>query len=132
MAYMDLSMRASGGLPAPAELVADAADTLRSGFSALEWQVIALARRDGLASLGEPGKLSRALGSLFGLGRTSRLADPALESLRRLAVFAWKRGYALPVSELKAFVAAGYTMLQAEALLASVTGMRGTWSRNTH
>ena len=93
-------------------------------FSALEWSVIALARRDSIASLGEPGKLARALGGLFGLGEASKLADPRLEALRRLAVHAWHRGYALPVSQLDAFVAAGFTMDQAETLLASVTGAR--------
>lgn len=130
MAYLDLH---AAFAPTPAErIAADAHKEARSSFSALEWNVIALARRDGLASLGEPGRLARALGGLFGLGRQSRLADSRLEALRRLAVHAWHRGYALPVSELKAFVAAGFTMDQAEDLLASVTGARAGQARVKH
>jgi len=89
-------------------------------FSALEWTTIALARRDSLASLRQPGRLSRAVGSLFGIGEQTRLADPALETLRRLAVNAWHYGYRLPVSEIKAFLAAGFTVDQLESLLDSI------------
>ena len=90
-------------------------------FSPLEWTVIALAQRDRIASLSEPGPVARALGSLFGLGRQSMLADPRLEALRRLAVHAWHKGYKLPVSEIKRFLAAGFSSGQYETLLASVS-----------
>jgi hypothetical protein len=93
-------------------------------FSALEWTVVALARRDHPSSLAAPSALARALGGLFGLGRKSKLADPRLEALRRIAVHAWHRGYQLPISELKSFLAAGFSSAQAELLLASVTGRR--------
>ena len=68
--------------------------------------------------------MSRAIGSLFGFGTTSRLADPKLEALRRVAVYAWRRGYALPQVEIDRFVEAGFTIEQAETLVASVTGDR--------
>ncbi|HWI86380.1 MAG TPA: hypothetical protein VNT42_08675 [Sphingomonas sp.] len=100
-------------------------------FSALEWTVIALARRDGISSLDTPGPLARALGSLFGLGRQSRLADPRLEALRRMAVHAWHRSYTLPVSEIKRFLAAGFTAGQAETLLASVSSGRAVRRRGS-
>ncbi len=96
----------------------------RTDFSPLEWTVIALARRDRISSLSEPGPVARAFGSLFGLGRQSSLADPRLEALRRLAVHAWHKGYKLPVSEIKRFIAAGFSSGQYETLLASVSTKR--------
>jgi hypothetical protein len=95
-----------------------------SGFSALEWTVISLARRDRIGSLHTPGPMARALGSLFGVGRQSALADPRLEALRRIAVHAWHKGYTLPVSEIKRFLAAGFSAAQVETLLASISGKR--------
>lgn len=93
-----------------------------TGFTALEWSVIALAKRDSIGSLKAPGRMSRALGTVFGRGVNSRLAEPRLEMLRRVAVYAWKRGYALPASEVSAFLRAGFSMAQAEVLVASITG----------
>lgn len=95
-----------------------------SAFSALEWSVIALAKRDRLSSLKTPGPVSRALGGLFGLGAASGLADPRLEALRRVSVHAWLRGFALPEVEVARFLDAGFAKRQLEALLASVTGIR--------
>ncbi|MFW2830002.1 hypothetical protein [Sphingomonas sp. ID0503] len=97
-----------------------AVEASASALSPLEWTTVALARNDSLSSLTEPSRLARALGGLFGLGSQSRLADPRLEALRRLAVNAWHHGYTLPVSEIKAFVTAGFTIGQLEAVLASV------------
>lgn len=102
---------------APAEI---AVAKTASSFSPLEWTTIALARNDSLSSLREPGRVSRAMGSLFGRNTQSRLADPALEVLRRFAVNAWHYGYRLPVSEMKAFLAAGFTVDQLETVLESV------------
>jgi len=105
------------------DLAGDAADET-AGFSALEWSVIALAKRDTLRSLASPGAVSRAMGGLFGLGSRSQLADPRLEALRRMAVYAWRRGFALPMTEIRAFLAAGFVEAQMETLVVSVTGMR--------
>lgn len=120
MAYLDLDSM----FPAPAgsRSVSSAVD--RSGFTALEWSVIALARNDSLGSLATPGRLSRALGGVFGLGTASRLADPRLEALRRLAVHAWRRGFALPMAEINRFIGAGFAEAQIETLVTSVTGVR--------
>ena len=126
MAYLDLDnmfaapVRSRGAQSAAGEAVA----ATETGFSALEWSVIAVSRRDSVASLEEPSRMSRAIGSLFGFGATSRLADPRLEALRRVAVYAWRRGYALPQVEIDRFVEAGFTIDQAETLVASVTGDR--------
>jgi len=121
MAYLDIDSMFAGPVTTSTD---DAATTPQEGFSALEWSVIALAQRDTLASLTEPGRMSRALGSLFGRGPSSRLADPKLEALRRAAVLARHRGFALPMSEIHHFHSVGFSEAQMETLVTSVTGMR--------
>jgi hypothetical protein len=127
MAYLDLDNM----FPAPARSRTVAAAEL-PGFTALEWSVIALAKNDSLSSLATPGRLSRALGGVFGLSTASRLADPKLEALRRLSVHAWRRGFALPMAEINRFVAAGFSEGQIETLVTSITGQRigtkGRWA----
>ncbi len=92
-----------------------------TGFSPIEWQVVALARQDRLSTLREPSRLLMALGAIsVGQRPNPRLADPRLEALRRIAVFAWHRGYALPASEIESFHQAGFTIDQLETLLASI------------
>lgn len=121
MAYLDLDNLFAAPVTSRR---ADIAAPVDSGFSALEWSVIALAKRDTLRSLARPGRLSRAFGGLFGIGATSLLADPRLETLRRVAVHAWRRGFALPVAEIDRFLAEGFNEAQLETLVASVTGLR--------
>jgi hypothetical protein len=101
------------------------------GFSALEWSVIALARRDPLSSLNQPGRVAKALASLFGLWRDSSLADGRLEALRRMAILAWRNGYAVPVSELRAFKAAGFSDEQYDVLQASIARGRAQSQRRS-
>jgi hypothetical protein len=120
MAYLDLD----NVFAAPCSARTSAAAAASAGFSALEWSVIALAKRDTLRSLEGASRVSRALGSLFGLGAASRLADPRLEALRRAAVYAWRRGFALPMAEIERFRDAGFVDAQLETLVVSVTGMR--------
>lgn len=129
MAYMDTSQAFAGGLPLRTPEPARPAITAPVGFSGIEWTVIALAAKDSIASLSEPGRLSRALGSLFGLGGASRLADPRLEALRRAAVHAWHHGYLLPTSEIGTFLAAGFSLDQFETMLASIAPRRGAARR---
>ena len=100
-----------------------------SGFSALEWSVIAIAQRDTLRSLGTPGRMSRALGTVFGLGTASRLADPKLEALRRIAVLSWRRGYAIASAEVKAFLASGYSPAFYELVVDTIAAARQAESR---
>lgn len=127
MAYLDLDNM----FAAPAGSRSGVAAKVQTGFSALEWRVIALAKRDGLGSLGQPGKMSRAIRSLFGIGTASRLADQRLEALRRLAVHAWHRGFALPTTEIHRFIAAGFSEAQIETLVVSVTGLRAGGSQRS-
>jgi hypothetical protein len=95
-----------------------------SRLSALEWSIVALAGRDTLATLRTPGRMAIAMGVLFGGRPNPRLADEKLEALRRMAVLAWHHGYVLPSWEIRAFVAAGYTIEQYETLLKSISAGR--------
>lgn len=103
-----------------APLATEAPTSAARGFSGLEWSVIAIARRDRLASLKEPGRVATALGTLFGTWQNARLADGRLEALRRIAVLAWHKSYAVPLSELRAFLAAGFSLDQYETLQTSI------------
>jgi hypothetical protein len=59
---------------------------------------------------------------IFGGERPNpKLADQKLEALRRVAVLAWHKGYALPRHEIRAFHEAGFTPDQYETLLASIS-----------
>jgi len=89
-------------------------------LSALEWSIVALAERDTLASLREPGRLAAAMESLFGLARPNKLADPKLETLRRVAVHVWRNRWKVPGDELQAFIDAGYTLDQYELIQLSI------------
>lgn len=101
-------------------------------LSALEWSVVALAQRDRLSSIGEPGPVAMAMGRLFGSRRNPNLADPRLEALRRLAVLAWHRGYAVPRAEIRAFKRAGFSIAQYELVLASIIKGRDARNQRLH
>ncbi|MCD2322778.1 hypothetical protein LQ953_01965 [Sphingomonas sp. IC-56] len=128
MAYLNFSPLQGDSVAAPADLLPKPRPN--TGFSALEWQVVAIAQKDRLSSLRNPSRLGTALGVVFGSRRANpRLADPALEALRRLAVLAWHRGYAIPDREVRTFHDAGYTPDQYDALLASISRGRATQNR---
>lgn len=116
MAYIDFAAEAQSKTPI--------ADTLVSVLDRREWEVVRLAQRDGLGSLREPTALARLWGRMFGRDINRRLADPRLEALRRLAVLAWRYGYALPVSAIKEFKAAGFSLDQLEAVLVRIGAAR--------
>lgn len=117
MAYLDTREGFVGASPAFTAIIP-------ALFERQEWEVIVLARGDGLASLNAPGPILRAFGWLFGGRVDRRLASPRLEALRRLAVFAWHQGYQAPVSAMKAFKAEGFSADQLELLLASIATSR--------
>lgn len=130
MAYLDLRDMA-GNAVAPRPALATPPEDAR--LSALEWQVVAIAQRDRLSSLEAPGRLSIALGMIFGGDRGNpRLADPRLEALRRIAVIAWHRGFRVPQSEIQRFHAAGYTPGQLETLLTSISRGRAALNQGNH
>jgi len=120
MAYVNFA-EIQGGPSGAVGVYGEAPAAHRSGFTALEWQVIALAQRDGLSTLNAPGRITTALETVFGFKRANpELANPALEALRRISVLAWHRGFALPQSQINAFHAAGYSEEQLETLLGSI------------
>lgn len=123
MAYIDFNeapAAAMAATPRHDQILADD----RARLSPLEWSVVAIARGDRLSSLRHPGRLSMALGSVFGSRTNPRLADPKLEALRRLAVLSWHHGFQVPASAVKAFLAAGFTTDQYETMLASISAAR--------
>jgi hypothetical protein len=95
-------------------------------LTALEWSVVAMAEKDGRSSLREPGRFLSALGSLFGVRRPNRLANERLETLRRLAVHAWLYGWNVPESELREFLAAGYSLDHYQLVQASIANVRAS------
>lgn len=126
MAYMNFSEGALAGAhaPSPAGPVAAAPLPTDTGFSALEWLVIALAERDRVGSLRQPGRIAGALTRIFGGRGEPRLANPRLEALRRVAVLARHYGYNLPRSELSALLESGFSKAQAELLIDNVVSRR--------
>ncbi len=129
MGYLDLNAAYARTAPLEAFTGNAAARGEVADFSPLEWTTILLSRRDGLSSLGKPGRIARFLGRIFGIDPKSRLADVKLEALRRFAVFSWHHGYNVPKSEFGAFKEAGYSVAQCETLLASVAVARADRNR---
>lgn len=98
----------------------DAPPVFPATLGPLEWSVVALAERDRLATLRTPGRMSVALGRVFGDRPNPRLADPRLEALRRVAVLSWHHGYTIPSVEVRAFLASGFTPDQYELVVDSI------------
>jgi hypothetical protein len=93
-------------------------------FDPVEWQVVALTVGESLSSLREPGWLSRVRDLIFGRRQSPKLANDRLEALRRLAVEARYRGYAVSLSALAAFRKAGFSTSQLELLLTTISADR--------
>jgi hypothetical protein len=93
-------------------------------LSALEWSIVAMAERDSVSSLREPGRFLSALRSIFGFRRVNRLANDRLEALRRIAVHAWHFRWNVPDSELQEFLEAGYSLDQYQLVQLSISQAR--------
>ncbi|MEC3948080.1 hypothetical protein [Sphingobium sp. HWE2-09] len=131
MAYIDFAQplpAAGDGNALP--VVRDRIMKTATSFSATEWQIVQLARRDGLASLRGPGLWTRFKTLVFGPQPHFRLASARLEALRHLAVEAWHNGFAVRPSTITAFREAGFSEAQLELLLSAITaarhGIKGT------
>lgn len=118
---------AAAAVPARAPVVAEAATQL----SNFEWSIVAMAERDGLASLRKPNGFWTLVSAIFGIKLPNRLANDRLEALRRVAVLAWRYGWNVPASELNAFFDAGYSPAQYEQLQAKVAATRAHQRRRT-
>lgn len=88
----------------------------RAAFDPFEWQIIGLAEADPVASIGPPTRFTRFFERWFGFARPTPFADARLEALRRFAVLARVTEGRLPGEEIKRFLAAGFTRLQAQTL----------------
>jgi hypothetical protein len=117
---------------APALTASRAVAEPKAALSPLEWSVVALAQKDRLSSIDRPGRVALAMGRLFGSRRGTDLADPRLEALRRLAVIAWHRGYAIATAEIRKFLEAGFSMAQYELVLASISRGRDARNQRVH
>lgn len=120
MAYLDFAEPGFATLPSLAASPARAANDSRLDFSQREWTIIRLARQDRLSSLREESEFIGFLRLLFGFERQRPLSDPKLEALRRIAVLSWHHGYNVAGSEVGAFLSAGYSTDQYDAMLAHV------------
>ncbi|MFN3434147.1 MAG: hypothetical protein ACK4ZY_07075 [Sphingomonas sp.] len=131
--YARASATAFAPSPAAARSFAPAAlpEEERPMLTELERSVIGIARRDGLSTLRQPGRLSRWLGLIFGVRISPQLADPKLEALRRIAVLSWRRGYAIASAEVKAFIAAGYSPAFYELVVDTIATARQAEGRRS-
>ena len=125
MAYIDFAQP----LPAAGDGIAlsavhDRIKATAGGFSSTEWQIVQLARGDGLASLRGPGPWTRLKTLIFGPQPHFRLASARLESLRRLAVEGWHHGFAVHPSAITEFRNAGFSEGQLELLLSAISAAR--------
>jgi hypothetical protein len=132
MASQPLSMPqtrpATSAAPAPDAIVGTVPPVR---LSALEWSVVAMAVRDGLSSIREPGRFLTALGSIFGFRRPNRLANDRLEALRRMAILAWHHHWNVPKSEIAAFLRAGFSVDHYELVQDSIGRARSARRRRT-
>jgi hypothetical protein len=117
-------------LPVPQPVRAPEPTVAPAALTALEWSVVALAEKDSISSLREPGRFLSALGSLFGVRRQNRLANDRLEALRRIAVHAWHYRWNVPDSELQEFLAAGFSLDQYQLLQISIGQARARAAQN--
>lgn len=114
--------------PEPSAIVGSA-PSQPARLSALEWSIVAMAERDGMGSIREAGRYTRALRNFFGFKQPNRLANDRLETLRRVAIFAWNYGWNVPKSELAAFFEAGFSSDQFELIQTSLGQARAAARR---
>jgi hypothetical protein len=132
MAYLDLQQAFAGGAEIRT-LDPQASRTGREGgLSPLEWLVVAVAERDPLASLRNPGRVAGLFGKLFGRASSNGFANPRLEALRRIAVLHWRKGDAVDRQEISSFLAAGYSLAQHQLVAASIAKGRAAKRNGSH
>ena len=88
---------------------------LESVFSRIEQTVIALGRSDS-PSTRRDTRFGLMMERLFGIQPATRLADPRLEALRRMALLLTLSQPALEAEEVDAFLARGFSWEQLLAL----------------
>jgi len=132
MAYIDFAEPALA-TPAPLFLASPRlVQEAPASFSRDELAIIRLAREDGLSSLREGSRFKDLLRLIFGFERRRPLANPRLESLRRIAVLSWHHSYNVAASEISAFFAAGFSPDHYDAMLAHIGAERAASSKRTY
>jgi hypothetical protein len=90
-----------------------------TGFTALEWSIVRLARIDDLWTIRPMGLVRRFWNAL--VGRVNPvLANPRLEALRRMAVLSWHFGFTVPGEAIADFLSEGFSIAQYELLVTSI------------
>jgi hypothetical protein len=92
-------------------------------FTREELAIIDLAEKDGVWSLHGENRLGRMMRWAFGIEIARPLANRRLESLRRLAVRAWRQR-PIDRAALAEFVAAGFSPRHADILVQNVARHR--------
>ena len=90
----------------------------------IEWIVVEMAKTDGPLSLNPEGFRARVSRHLFGRPVPERLANDALEALRRFSVRAWYWDL-IRNQDMRVLIEAGYSHAQAMEILAHVAERRG-------
>jgi hypothetical protein len=85
-------------------------------FDPLELKVIALAEADPVASIGSPTRFRLFFERWFGFKLPRPLANDRLEALRRFAVLSRVSDGRLPAEEVRNFLTAGFSLLQARTV----------------
>jgi hypothetical protein len=93
-------------------------------LSSIDWRVVEIARMDGARSTNPDGRLARFCRNFFGLPIARKLANERLEALRRFSVRAWYWDL-IRSADVRTFLGAGYSMLDAFQILTHVAGYRG-------
>jgi hypothetical protein len=124
MASLPMPAWSQHALRRPQVVAAPELPAVPTTLTALEWSIVAMAEKDAISSLREPSRFVSALRSLFGVRRPNRLANDRLEALRRLAVHVWHYRWNVPDSELREFVAAGYSLDHYQLVQSSIAQAR--------
>ena len=93
-------------------------------LSEIDWIVVEMAKTDGPLSLNPEGLRARVSRHLFGRRVPERLANDALEALRRFSVRAWYWSL-IRKQDMRVLNDAGYSGAQAMEILAHVAERRG-------
>lgn len=129
MAYLDFAPAGGGAAVLDRPVTAPKSFRKPAELTTLEWQVVALAQRDKLASIRPAGAIRRAIRWVIGARVSNALSDARLEALRRIAVLSWYRGYSVAPAEVRAFLAAGFTTDHYDLLLARINAVRADLPR---
>jgi hypothetical protein len=90
----------------------------------LDWIVVEMAKMDGPLSLNPDGFWARVSRHVLAVRVPGRLANDALEALRRFSVRAWYWNL-IRTRDMRMLIDAGYSDAQAMEILAHVAARRG-------